>query len=678
MRQPQGQYEQIDFFDNKDGINLIDSPFKVRDSQATAGQNFNYKTSGAFAKRDGHLKVNTSADTQLKSLGLNLHNTSSGTKTEIRAAGTKFQSVNLSSLVFTNLTEDSTAAGSDFLTSGSTVPVVFSQFNTPSNNILWAAGGGMSSVYGAYSTSKVTKNGVDAPTGTISTSVGGSSGTFASTGTYRYAVAFRKTSTQAISNVALDVTATISATTQQVTITLSTITNIDTTKYDKYYIYRSAVGGAASFTTGDLIAQVDISSTNYVDGGTSITSSTNVPRAGNTLLDNSTLPSGTFKTLTTFKRRLITASGSTVYASDLNKPESWPSGNSLTIPSAGPITSLSVLSFTSAGSDSIDELLCVHKENELWVITGTGDFTDLDTLGLVFVDFTGSVNQTNVVVANGYLFWVATNQVYMWSGTGKPIECGRLIKPLFYQDGDLDVAKLSYGVGKYYKKQDQVIWFLSHKIYGEQKFQLKLDLRLTMPSVENTLGGRSIDGVFLFDSTSFPIYAANTYINSSGVETLLLGDSSGFLYKGFEDSSDADAGISFKYASKSIDCGNPLTDKRFHYVVVWVEEVGTWDLTLDFWTDYGTSDGMKSTRAMPISSIESSAIALWDIAQWDVAFWDDYSAKLKPLIFQLSSDAMNNSEGKSLRLQFRQEEADQPVSIAGFSVIYSTKGMNRI
>lgn len=673
---PNGQFRQVDFLDNQEGLNLVDSPFKVRDGQAVSGQNFNYLTSGAIGKRRGHSKINSVANAETTSLGLGLNNSTTGTKTIVRAAGTRLQVFDSSVPSFTNLTEDTTSAGSAFLTSGSTVPVVFSQFNTASNNILWCAGGGMSSLYGVYSSSKVTKNGVPAPTNSAFTATTGAGSSSLQTGTYRYTLAFRKLSTQALSNAGGEASASVSAG-QNVTLAW-TLTNNDTTKYDKIYVYRSALNGSASFTTGDLIAQLDSTATGYTDTGTSVSSSQNVPRAGNTLLDNSELPAGTYKTCVTFKRHLVTASGSTVYSSDLIKPESWPSGNSVTIPSGGDIRGLAVLSFTSVGSGTIDEILCVFKENEMWIIQGTGDFTALDTFSLKFISNSGAVNQSCIVPANGYLIWMSASQFYLWSGSDKPVEIGKLIKPLFAADGDLDKTKLGYATGQYVKKLDQVIWYLSHKIYGEQKFQLKLDLKATLPRINTSLGGTSVDGVFIPDQTGFAIYAALAYIPTSSVdETLLLGDSSGFIYSAYSSDSDGGSAISFKYSTKPHDCGNPNIEKRFHYVVVWVEELGAWNLTLDWWTTHNFADGVKSTRALPISEAPSSAIALWDVAYWDDAYWDDYAPKLRPLWFHLSSDAINNNEGRALRLQFRQEGADEPVTIHGYSILFTEKGINK-
>lgn len=664
---PSGQFLQADFFENDGGLNITDSPFAVRDNQATNGYNYDYGRTGGIVKRAGHTKVNSSPDTQLKSMGLFLFNTSTGSKTVIRAADTKIQSVNLDDGSCTNLTEDTTAASSTFLDSSSTQQVVGSQFNTPSSNTLWLAGGGMSSLFGVYSSTKVTANGVVSPTGALSTSVTATGGSFATTGTYRYAVAFRKTGTQALSNAALDITAVVANTTDKVTVTLTGITNVDTAKFDKIYLYRSAVSGADQFTTGDLVAIITTGTTSYVDTGTFLTSATNVPRAVSLTLDNSQLPSDTYKYITTFKRRLVTAAGSTLYFSDLNKPESWPTLNTITVPSGGDITGLGIISFTTPTTSSLDEFLVIFKERELWVVTGDS----LADWSLKFIDSVGCLNQALIVTANGYLTWIDYRGIYLWDGSGKPIYCSRPIESAFQQDGDIDKSKLNLAVGNFYRKESIVIWTLSHKIYGEQCFEIKLDLSVTLPQVQSNLGGRILDGVFTFDYHTFPLYAASSIIPSSDTEErLLAGDGSGYIYKMYDGSSDASAGIDFFYDTKYIDFASPGQAKRFYKVIVWVEEIGSWDLTLDYWANYRNSPTDASTRSIPISLGQNNGAALWDVGFWDVAFWDDFSSKNRPLVFNLDSDN-NNNEGDCIKLRLRQGEADAPVTINGFSIIFA-------
>lgn len=668
---PQGQFKQEDYFDNVGGINIADSPFKIKREQALLVLNATYTKTGGVKKRNGHSLVNSSPDTQLTSRGVGLRDTSASTKSLIRAAGTKLQLFDPSTPSFTNLTEDTVTAGSDFLNSLSSQPVVFSGFNTSNADILWSAGGGMSSVYGAYSDSKVTKNGSDSPTGSFSAVVSATGGSWASTGTYYYAIALRKASTQALSNAALDISATIGSTTDKVTLNFTGLTSLDTTKYDKIYIYRSAVGGVTSFTTGSLVTTINTSTTSYVDTGTAELTAQNIPRSG-AVVDNSVLPSGTYKTLALWKRRLVTATGNTIYLSDTNKSESWP--NSISIPSGGEIKALAVLSFTSVGSNTIDEILCIWKESELWVLTGS----NASDWVLKFIDRTGCPGAALPVIANGYVTWINYRGVYLWDGTGKPIYCSRPIEPLFSRNGDLVKTQLYLGHGQLYEKENSVIWYLSHAVYGTQKFQLKLDLRLTLPSIDSTLTGRILDGVFLFDTTTFSLYASKAYLPTNSDETLIIGDDAGKIYKAFFVDADNSGDFDFLYMTPYLDQGNSNQEKRYHYVVAWVEKLGNWNIYLDYWTDFRTGNAIKSTRSQPVSSNPSTSAALWDVAYWDLASWDDYETSLIPIVFVLNSDTNNNNEGKCIKLQFRQETMNQPVTVLKYSILYTDKSFTGV
>lgn len=667
-----GQMIQADFFENTDGLNLTDSPFAVKNGQASDGQNFDYIRTGGIRKRKGYSKINSVADAQLRSLGIHLRNTNTGTKTIIRAAGTKIQLFDRSAPSFTNLTEDTTTASSEFLTSGSTQSVVANNFNTATNNVLWLTGGGMTLPYGVYSDTKVTQNGTPVPTGSISTSVGGTGGVFAATGTYYYAVAFRKASTQALSNAALDISATISATTEKVTVTLSSISNVDTTKYDKIYLYRSAVSGTTSFTSGVLVAQITTGTTSYIDDGSSLSSTSTVPRAGGTL-DNSVLSSATYKYNAVYKRRLVVASNNTIYFSDLNKPESWPTANSITLPSGGDITGLSVISINTPSNSNLDEVLAVFKETECWLITGN-DETDIT---LKFVDNCGTLNQSLVVPGNGYISFLDRRGIYIWDGAGKPIYVSRPIEALFAPDGDIDLSKLSLGYGVFNKNSNTIRWVLSHKTYGENEYSVKMDIRLTMPRVGENLMERIIEGVFTAD-THDAIYAGNSFTPANSNEELFfMGDASGFIYYWNYTDSDIAAGTPFKYRTKFHDLGSPGKAKRFHKVIAWVDKLGTWDLTLKYWTNYRSDSTSASSLAVPISTDSQFSAGVWDVGYWEDASpannantmsWDDYTPQLTPVVFNLSGI---NSEGDCIMLEFSQETAENPVTINSYSIIYS-------
>ncbi len=657
-----------EYKNNSAGLNISDSPLTIKDEQAT-GQSYNYDYSrtGAISKVLAPGLINTVADTQLKSLGLHVHHSvTTDVRTVIRAAGTKIQTFDTSTAVFTNLSEDTLVSNSDFLTSGSTQPVVGAQFNSASVTQLWLAGGGMSGIYG-YNGTNITKNGTVAPTGAITPVLGSSAdgGIWTTTGTYFYSVLFRKLGTQAQGNAALDVSITVDDTTKKVTIGLTGITNNDTTKYDKIYLYRSAVSGVSEFTSGDLVAIIASTATSYVDNGDSLLDAQVVPRAVNTT-DNSMLATGTYKHLVPFKRRLVTCLNSTVYLSDQNKPESWPTVNTFTIPSGGPITGLGVIGYNSPFTTGADEYLVIFKETETWVFTGT----DTDDWELKFVDQVGCIGQSYIVALNGYISWMDYRGVYLWDGHGKPIYASRPIEALFAEDGDLDKTKMMIGWGRYFPKLNQIIWCVSHRTKGEQKILVKMDVRLTVPQIAQGLDTRVIEGVFILDSNTTSFYSGATYRASNYDERLIIGDDAGYVYTAFSSASGA---VAFDYETRPLDMGAPAVMKRFNRILVWVERLTDNDLTCNYWVDYRNRSEDKSTVRATMAPRKGAAAALWDVAIWDTSYWDDYLVDIDVIEFHVHSNE-NNGEGTTLKLQFEQLEASAPVRIHGFAVDWEPMG----
>ncbi len=679
-----GQFFAQDFPDNTGGTNLTDSVFKIATNQAAGGYNFDYVLTGGIRKRLGHGKINSVADSQLYSLGFGLYAPQSGgSKSTFRAAGTKLQLMDPTLGTFTALTKD-TATPADPFAANTTQDVQFVQFSTGVNDILWGAGGGAALPVGAYSTTKFTTNGAAAPTGSFTATNHASGAGNWSTGNYGifwYAFAWHKASTGALSNAAQDVTATTTNTlTDAVTLTLTPPS--DTTLYDQVWIYRSPVeittADFTGFTTGNLIAQLPSSTTTFVDkgdlGNPDILLSTTIPRSANTIEDNSSLPSGTYNTLALWGHRLCTSSGNSLYVSDVNKSESWPLTNYITVPSAGPITALGTISYTSAQANSLLELLVIFKERELWVLNpgANSDFTSWELLKID--NNVGCPQQSLVVTAQGFLTWIDYRGIWLWDGTSKPIYCSRTIEPLFGTYGDIDKTQFSEGCGSFFRRENQVVWYLSSKTYGQQKFAIKMDVRLTMLQIEQYLMGRTIDAILIQDVNAFPVYAALSYVPLNGQdEQMVLGDNAGFCYLASNAYSDGGASYNFRYLTAPLSCGDPNTQKQFHKVIAWVQDVGDWDLFLDYWSDYKTDPASQTTIGLPVST-ENQAIALWDIATYDLSYWDSYSPNVVPVVFNLQPGGFNSTQGAAIQLQFRNDNANEPITIHGFTVLYSPLG----
>ncbi len=672
-----GQLKQVDFADNVGGLNLSDSAFKIKENQAAGGVNYDYVLTGGIRKRLGAPKVNAVADTALRSLGLGQYAPTSGTdKYIMRAADRSLQLLDTSTPAFTALTQNTAAASATPFALSSTQQVQFKQFSTGTSDILWGAGGGAALPVGAYSTTKFTANGVQDPSGTFSGAVNAhNSGSWTAAGAYYYAVVYRKSGTAALSNATLDITKTTVNTDDTVTLTLPTIA--DQTLIDQIWIYRSARNGADGFTTGNLIAQVASNVTSFVDhgdlGNPDVLTAVNVPRENSVILDNSPLPTGTYNTLTLWSNRLVTSSGNSLYISDVNKSESWPTVNYINVPSAGPITALATISFTSPQADSLEELLVIFKETELWVLS-PGSSSDYTSWSLLRIDKTGCPQQSLIVQAQGFLAWVNQRGVFLWDGAGKPIYASRLIASVFGLSGGLDKALFSYGCAEYFSRENQIMWFLSSKIYGEQKYVIKMDMSLTLMQVQQGLTGRTLDAVLVQDTYAFPIYSAFAYVPLNGQnEQMLLGDDAGYCYFACNGSSDGGEAFDFRYLTAPLHCGNPNTIKQFHKVIVWALDVGDWDLDLDYWSDFSTAEANVTTIGQPVST-ETQTASLWDIATFDTSAFDSYSARITPIVYNLQPGATNASVGSTIQLRFRNDNADQPITIHAFSVIYSEQG----
>jgi hypothetical protein len=665
-----GQLQQTDFFDLSGGLNSADSPFSVKDSQATDGANFEYPKIGALSKRGGHEKITATPLSPTRTRGMAVRMQADGTKSVLRFADSKAQLFVPSTGLATDLSEDASLASTAPFTASATSPITSVNFASATQALVWTASDN-AYLTGVYSDAKWTKNGVAAPVGAIALSTTAGGGTLVP-GAYWYAVSYKKNSTNAESNVALDQQITVAAA-EKVVIDLTGLTPLDTTRIASILIYRSAIGGSEGFTSGDIIAELSSATTTFTDDGTGALTAQSAPRANSVVLDNSSLAeTNTYSAVTVWKRCLVTASGPELFISDVNKPESWPTVNRITLPNGGPIVGLDIISFNTEYGN--DEYLAIFQERQLWLFKGS-DYTDFS---LSFIDAVGAVSAASIVRASGVLLWVSYAGIYMWDGSDKPILVSKPINDEFSVDGVLDKSKLDLTTSMYSRKKNQAIWYLSHKIYGEQKYSLALDLRLTMPNVSKGLAGRVADGVFLPGKSTVPVYGAVSYLTSDNYdESLLGGDASGNVYKLYNLYADAGAAIEMIYATKFMDMGNPNLDKRFTKVVVWVEELGNWDMCLDYWSGYRSALADISTLCEPISTVATSTLGVWDLGQWDVSTWDDYSIKMRGVVFNLHSGANNSNEGDALKLRIRQSGADEPLTVFGYSVFWMPKGLNK-
>lgn len=142
----------------------------------------------------------------------------------------------------------------------------------------------------------------------------------------------------------------------------------------------------------------------------------------------------------------------------------------------------------------------------------------------------------------------------------------------------------------------------------------------------------------------------------------------------FDSFADASSDIDFSYESKFFDLGSFNTTKRFHKILVWTKDSSDADLTLDWWTQYKSDEDSKATMSMPASTQVSEA--LWDLAFWDSAYWEQSVQAFNCLVFNLNS-TVGSTEGDCIKIRLRQSDANAPITVAGFTVVYSEMGMRK-
>src|SRR5690606_11560507 len=123
----------------------------------------------------------------------------------------------------------------------------------------------------------------------------------------------------------------------------------------------------------------------------------------------------------------------------------------------------------------------------------------------------------------------------------------------------------------------------------------------------------------------------------------------------------------FKYETPFLALEAENDIKRYNKVILWVDDFGDWDISLDYWVSYRQTESLKKSRSQTINLSDQSSIGLWDVGVWDEAYWDEVNIDLKPLVFNLG----DGNEGDAIKLRFRQNGVDNPVTAYGFSIIYS-------
>lgn len=667
MARQDGQFIAVDFFENTGGLETSNSPFLAHPECASGGFNFDYVQKGALRKRKGPLLL--SAADGSATLGLGFYNDQNSIRDIIRYTAGGIT-------VFNQSDWSSTPISHETPSTALTLPnrVVSTMFTSPTTNVLWCPNltQGLLGIYKTQTGYKLTKNGAaDVSDGKLIASLSTGSGVFLATGTYRYTVTATKKS-GAEGNAALEATIDVTDTSRIVLVTLTN--TLDPNIYSKVSIYRSFVNGSALFTVGSLIAEITtISPTiTFNDTGASIVDNQLIPRVNSTIRDYSELPTGNVKAVTTFKGRLVTAIGSTLYLSEESNPEAWPTANRLPLQTGGDITALASVSFTTQFSSTTDEYLCIFKQNECWVLSGNS----LDDWVLKKIDDSGVSHQALVTQANGFLTWLNYRGLFLWNGSDKPAYISQNFEDLFQKRGIIKKDAFSESFVLYCPTRNEVQWYLQDATQtDEHTFTLKLDLRLTQLGQEQTLVERKMQGVVTPDRYPIQLSAGVCFIPDPNApdEQVLVSDIHGAIYLAYGATSDNTDTITFNYLTQNLDMGSRGHAKRYHKVVAWVKKTTALTLGLKWWVGYVPQSSAYGSRSESVTGTTNSLV--WDSGDWDEKNWANSDTEIVPITFNLSSSG-TNSEGDCIQLQFEESSKNEFI-LYGFTVYYTDMSLRK-
>lgn len=270
---------------------------------------------------------------------------------------------------------------------------------------------------------------------------------------------------------------------------------------------------------------------------------------------------------------------------------------------------------------------------------------------------TGCIAHKSIVkVDNNLVFW-SDRGIYSFDG----INVHYLGKSIEDTVAGLNYNRVSYIVAELYKAKNQV-WFsvsTGSNVRNNQVICMAYD-----PTA-------SEDSGITRENVAFAIYTGMAF-NALGLETslteldrLYTGNYSGRIFQ--QDVTDADDGngIDFQVKLPPIDMGNPEQFKRFRYLWMFNKQTGSYSLTVSYKTDFGVG-GSTTTISLSVAGNSS----LWGTMVWGTDKWGGDTI--------VKSRSGLKASGHFIEFTFSNENASQPVTIKGFSILAQLKGSGRL
>ena len=417
----------------------------------------------------------------------------------------------------------------------------------------------------------------------------------------------------------------------------------------------STIGGGLTFTIGtqgeNLMSFITFA--DKVLGANGIENIWSWPGSGNAAALGGSPPIS--KIIATYQNFVFIAGNSTypyrLYFSNDGDETTWTASDYIDIGNLTfPITGLAVL----FGK------LYIFNRKSMYELSGY----DRDTFTVNEVTLSvGCVAHRSIVkVENNLIFW-SDRGLYSFDG----VNVHYMSESIQNTVAGLNYTRTPYIVGEIYKAKDQVWFAVSTGSNANNNQVICMTFKPTIAEtsgLSNVLFGQSMNKVAfaVYTGMAFNCFALET--SSNQLDRLYAGGYNGLVYQQDMGNDDDGAGIDFKVKTPPIDMGSPEDFKRFRYLILFVKQQGNYNLSIAYKTDFGFGGSATTVTLNVLGSV-----SLWGTAVWGTDLWGGATI--------MRNRVGLKANGHHLEIGFSNAEANQPISIKGFTLMSQLKGISR-
>ena len=269
---------------------------------------------------------------------------------------------------------------------------------------------------------------------------------------------------------------------------------------------------------------------------------------------------------------------------------------------------------------------------------------------------TGCTSYKSIVKIDNNLVFFSDRGIYSFDGINVHYLSGNIKKII----EDINYNRIDKVVAELYKAKNQV-WFSVST--GSNVRHNKVICMTYNPTASEDAGIKKDDVAFA-EYTGMAFNALGLERSITVQDRLFAGNYAGLIFKQDQGDNDNGAGIDFQVKPPPIDAGQPEEFKRFRYIWIFNKQSGNYNLTISYVTDFGVG-GSSTTVNLSVAG----ATSLWGTLVWGTDKWGGDTI--------VKSRVGLKAKGQFMELTFSNSEADQPITIKGFSVLVQNKGAGR-